>query len=133
MEEASLDVILMAFIMVAALLCNIWSITFSQKLKKTGFYRTTKYTALVYSFVNIFWILTALGARKHGFYLVAAIYSTSLCGELSRLIILFNSTDQDNRIFITSNVLSIFGLLFGTIMAVTYMIGKLDMPQKTFV
>ena len=119
MKEASLETILITFALVAALLANIWSLTFDVDVSNTDFYRDMKYINIPVCFILIGLLLIAVGSRNAGFGFIILVYGCSLAGTLTRLSMGFNNSVTDQRLFITSNSLEVFGILFGTIIAVT--------------
>lgn len=116
--------------MVIALLSNIWTLTFSvDSTISVNFYKAVQYTAIPFNFLLILIILCLLGTKNTGFSLIIAIYACALAGELTRFAIGFRDTGTDNRIFITSNVLTVFGLLFGSLLSVIYVLERIEGPS----
>lgn len=127
MREVSIESIVISFVMVIALLTNIWSLTFAvDSTISQNYYKAVQYTAIPFNFLLVFLILGLLGTRNTGFSLIILIYSCALAGELTRFAIGFRDTGTDNRIFITSNVLTVFGLLFGSILSIIYVLERIE-------
>lgn len=127
-KEPSLEVILMVVVMVVALLINAWNLAFI-KVQTDNFHKVIKYILYPSNFILIFSLLVALGARVEGIPLIVMIYMCAIIGELTRMLIGYGygfELPQDNRMFVTSAVLSNFGLLFGSIYAVMYLVESID-------
>ena len=76
MREVSIESIVISFVMVIALLTNIWSLTFAvDSTISQNFYKAVQYTAIPFNFLLIFLILGLLGTRNTGFSLIILIYS----------------------------------------------------------
>ncbi len=114
--------------MVGVLLSNLWSLSFYDVSELRDFRKITKYVTVVVNFLNVFLILVALGSRLHGMFLIISVFFAVFSGFFTRLLIGLGviNNEVEHRIFITSDLLTTYGVLFGCIMTTLYVLERID-------
>lgn len=132
-HPVSIELLLISFVMIAALLSAQWLISTPQKRVSGTFFTINRYSALIFGFILVVAIAMSLALRKVGFGFIILILAGSLYGELVRNTLSVEDRENpgttDRRIYVMSNLIIVFSVLFGIILSLMYILERVGLAS----
>lgn len=130
-HPVSLELLIISFVQITAILSSLWLMTEPDANSNEGsepFYKTARYSAIIFGFFIVFSMIACLASRQVGFGYIMLVLSGVFYGDLMRNSL---SAEQksalsltDNRVFVMSNLVVIFSVVFSIILFGLYMLER---------
>lgn len=129
-DAVSLEIIIISFVMVSAILSCQWMISTPEEDSEGTFKRTNRYVSLAFGFIICAAILIALASQNVGFGFIMIFLTGILYSELVRNTLDIDSkvkfSSSERRIFVMSNMIGIFSVLFSIILSLMYILERIN-------
>lgn len=134
-HPVSLELVLIGFIVMAGILSSLWLITEDvEDRPQSTFYKTNKYLSITVGFVLVGSISIAMASKQTGFGFIMLILSSVLFGELLKNLLTIEDktsvgtlSQNDKRIFVASNLVQVFGIVFSLILSLMYILERVNL------